>query len=273
MNDSIKQDAKEFGQHVRMGGWRLGLLVARNVKPGTGGPRTGTNTPVSKITARQFAEEANIGIPKGTKTRPNLDRISHERVIAYLTGWETAAEAGHVPHAADLAPTEEPSIDWASLPEWGDFYPPITGGYNGGKDRVPTAKQAAAVIAALPAAEAAAVIAAALDTDEVIEAVKANDDAVDHVFGAAMRLGPERGKTKKAKPNRGLSEMLVTLELMGVLGKIRDLAKEDSDSPLIKECKNLMRETLEILDRIEEADDPEMVEQMFTDFGDLLSSQ
>jgi hypothetical protein len=29
---SLDNDAREFGQHFKQGGWRLGLLVARNVK-------------------------------------------------------------------------------------------------------------------------------------------------------------------------------------------------------------------------------------------------
>ena len=66
--------------------------------------------------------------------------------------------------------------------------------------------------------------------------------------------------------------MTVVFGLIGVLNQIRELAKEDSDSPLIKECKNLMRETLEILDGIEEADDPDTVEKMLSDFGDLLAT-
>ena len=28
---SIDNDAREFGQHLKQGGWRLGLLVARNM--------------------------------------------------------------------------------------------------------------------------------------------------------------------------------------------------------------------------------------------------
>lgn len=34
---TVDSDAREFGQHFRQGGWRLGLLVARNVKPGKAG--------------------------------------------------------------------------------------------------------------------------------------------------------------------------------------------------------------------------------------------
>jgi hypothetical protein len=39
---AITADATEFGNHMRQGGWRLGLLVARNVAvaPGRVAPET-----------------------------------------------------------------------------------------------------------------------------------------------------------------------------------------------------------------------------------------
>jgi hypothetical protein len=36
MEPTTELDAREFGIHVRQGGWRLGLLVARNVEPRKG---------------------------------------------------------------------------------------------------------------------------------------------------------------------------------------------------------------------------------------------
>jgi len=116
-------------------------------------------------------------------------------------------------------------------------------------------------------------ITAALDTPEVIEALAEDDDALEHVLHAVVEAAPKRGKTKRAKPNRQMEEMLITLELMGILGKLRDLAKEDADSPLVVECKSLMRETLGILDGIAEADDPDTVERMFSDLDDFLAAQ
>ena len=132
-------------------------------------------------------------------------------------------------------------------------------------------KSVAKQLAELPPEKAAVVISEALDTPEIIEAVDANEEAADHIFNATTALAGSRGKSG-GKKNRKLEEMTVVLSLIGVLGQIRDLAKEDSDSPLIKECKNLMRETLEILDGIEEADDPDTVEKMLSDFGEFLAS-
>lgn len=120
-------------------------------------------------------------------------------------------------------------------------------------------------------------ILAALDNDEVMQAVEDDEEATDHLFAAVEKFGShgkgEKVKSKKSKQVHRMQEMLITLELSGVLSKLRDLAKEDSSSPLIAACKDLMRETLTILDAIQEADDPETVSQMFSDFEDLLSQQ
>ena len=89
-------DAREFGQFVRQGGWRLGLLVARNCGPG-----------MRKVSITQFSIEARIG----TSTVAN-----------HLAAWERAADENLVPHARDLTPDSEPQISSAELPEWRQFY-------------------------------------------------------------------------------------------------------------------------------------------------------
>jgi hypothetical protein len=75
----VQQDAREFGLHVRQGGWRLGLLVARNVEKGKGEGGGGTDgshrrdrDSDEKVSARKFASVA------GT---------SHDRVLRYLDAW------------------------------------------------------------------------------------------------------------------------------------------------------------------------------------------
>lgn len=86
LNPNIEMDAKEFGEHVRNGGWRLGLLVARSVEPnfGEGRPsKTGEISPVFKISARAFARQAG-----------NIDKNT---VNKYLTAWNLAAADGLVP--------------------------------------------------------------------------------------------------------------------------------------------------------------------------------
>lgn len=106
----IEQDAREFGHHVKQGGWRLGLLVARSVQPGSGTGRpkkTSATAELSKVSAEAFASRANT---------------SGDRVLRFYGAWEAAADAGHVPHAADLEPGQEIDLDAESLPPWTEFY-------------------------------------------------------------------------------------------------------------------------------------------------------
>lgn len=72
-------DALEFGQHVKLGGWRLGLLVARNVEKAKAGVRRGSDfnwNQNGKVNAKQFAEKAGVG---------------HAKVLRYLEAWNKAA--------------------------------------------------------------------------------------------------------------------------------------------------------------------------------------
>lgn len=102
---AITQDAREFGLHMKQGGWRLGLLVARNVVVAPG--RVAPETLAPKVNATEFARRA------GT---------SNDRVIRHYAAWERAANAGLVPHAADLAPGGEVDLDVERLPAWGPIY-------------------------------------------------------------------------------------------------------------------------------------------------------
>jgi hypothetical protein len=111
LNDQIKADAKEYGRHVKQGGWRLGLLVARCVEKGRGtgghpdrGDRYGQD---GKVSASAFARLA------GT---------DNTRVLRYLDAWTRAADTGVVPDADRLHPGVDPRLDWEALPEWGEFY-------------------------------------------------------------------------------------------------------------------------------------------------------
>lgn len=103
--NAINQDAREFGLHMRQGGWRLGLLVARNVVVAPG--RVAPETLLPKVNATAFAKIA------GT---------SNDRVLRHLAAWERAAKAGLVPHAATLNPGSEVDLDVERLPAWGPIY-------------------------------------------------------------------------------------------------------------------------------------------------------
>jgi hypothetical protein len=108
LNPNIEIDAKEFGEHVRNGGWRLGLLVARNVELDSGtGERTdlGQNRPRLKISSRAFARQA--------------DNISKNTVTKYLNAWNLAAADGHVPSSSALSPGQE--VDFSLTDEDGEL--------------------------------------------------------------------------------------------------------------------------------------------------------
>jgi hypothetical protein len=102
---TINQDAREFGLHMRQGGWRLGLLVARNVVVAPG--RVAPETLLPKVNATHFAKIA------GT---------SNDRVLRHLAAWERAANAGLVPHSASLTPGSDVDLDVERLPAWGPIY-------------------------------------------------------------------------------------------------------------------------------------------------------
>lgn len=108
INERTVADAAEFGIHVRQGGWRLGLLVARNVtrsKPGS--TKIVARATIKKVSATQFAKSS------GT---------SADRVLRYLDAWKAAADQGHVPMPDTLTPGEEVDINMLTLPEWSTFY-------------------------------------------------------------------------------------------------------------------------------------------------------
>ena len=110
---SWQNDAREFGLHIKQGGWRLGLLVARNVEMGKGVGGDGKTRHLrnhadgGKVSATAFAAESGIDANK---------------IRRYLDAWGKAADAGHVPPAASLSPDTEPDLDTEALPDWGGFY-------------------------------------------------------------------------------------------------------------------------------------------------------
>lgn len=113
MIESIERDAQEFGIHVRQDKWRLGFLVARNVKPSRGGAgEHKSNRPKSagysdKVSMNDFAKVA--GVARAT-------------VQVYFRTWERAAREGVVPPAEDLSPGKDIELDAEALPDWKEFY-------------------------------------------------------------------------------------------------------------------------------------------------------
>lgn len=130
MSSMTNEDAREFGEHVKHGGWRLGLLVARSVEKGVGNPAVAhaSQSRGVKMSASEFARVS------GTST---------DRVLRYLTGWEKAADQGRVPHASTLAPGQEVTLPDSDVLPWDEFYS-ATGA--GGRPRDSRATDAVTII-------------------------------------------------------------------------------------------------------------------------------
>jgi hypothetical protein len=106
----VHRDATEFGHHIRQGGWRLGLLVARCVFAGKPSARINAHqVEIGKVSTSVFARQAGI---------------DQKTVQRYLNAWDLAAESGLVKRAADLAPGDEPEISVEELPAWSLFSSP-----------------------------------------------------------------------------------------------------------------------------------------------------
>jgi hypothetical protein len=113
----LETDAKEFGVGVRCGGWRLGLLVARNVERKAAGRPSNSSLEMdsaAKVSLTKFAEMAGV---------------SQSHVSYYLAAWELAANAGLVSHAESLSPGEEIDVEVDNIEDednpnthWSHFY-------------------------------------------------------------------------------------------------------------------------------------------------------
>lgn len=118
LNPNIEIDAKEFGEHVRNGGWRLGLLVARSVEVGAGNgvPLSGPTSPKNegsqnceafkKLSLAAFSRKASMSSGGNT-------------VRKYLDAWNMAAADGHVPASSMLSPGQE--VDFSQTDDDGEL--------------------------------------------------------------------------------------------------------------------------------------------------------
>jgi hypothetical protein len=94
----VDDDAREFGQHVKQGGWRLGFLVARCCDPSSKGgrPPKEENRPQvnssGKVSLREFAAKAGV---------------SPAQISYCYKAWQLAAEDGHCAPAEQLSPEDE----------------------------------------------------------------------------------------------------------------------------------------------------------------------
>lgn len=214
VNDTpLSRDAEEFGIYARSGGWRLGLLVARNVERNTGTGRSVATTTLGKVSARAFAEQS------GT---------SADRVLRYLDAWDRAAEAGHVPPAADLRPGIEFDLPAQETVRWADFYDAGRSSNEASVKRsLPALGRAAeadpefAEQAAEKAAEGmtpaakARLAAGLLSDDDVAEALSQDARSESAVRAATKNISAERTKgSEERTPAKVLGHKIETLARM-----------------------------------------------------------
>lgn len=108
----IEMAAREFGQHTRNGGWRLGFLAASSIEVGKGSgtnqytKRGLTNCEASKVSLATFSKLAGLSTGGNTASK-------------YLKAWDKAAVAGYIPRSSDLVPGEE--VDFSKEDDAGNL--------------------------------------------------------------------------------------------------------------------------------------------------------
>jgi hypothetical protein len=223
----IDDDAREYGEHVRHGGWRLALLVARSVERDAGHGGKPIDRAVSKTSATKFA------VMSGT---------THSRVLRHLDAWEKAADAGHVAHAADIEPGQEVALPAAEL--WTTMYDATA---SGGRPRDSKPVDAALIIAKRGAV---AVIAEMTDEQQ-----REMFTALQLLF--EQRADAERGERPRHTPDR-LDQGIMLLAVMKARLRIKeavdalragDVGVLDSDDQLrLHVLITSIRDALDLLD-------------------------
>lgn len=121
MGPNIEIDLKELSEHVRNGGWRLGLLVARSVEIGAGHGGDRRTNQASFLTLDEY--KISLGAAS-SKTG-----ISRNTVKKYLESWDMAATDGIVPPSSELTPGQHFEFDQElHTPKvWDSYFKPPTG--------------------------------------------------------------------------------------------------------------------------------------------------
>lgn len=243
---SYEDDAKEFGLHLKQGGWRLGLLVARNVEKHPPGPksRDRSNRNDLKVSASEFAEKS---------------RTSAARVLRYLDAWDRAAAAGVVPVSALLVPGEElDGLAVDDLPNWGDHYD-ATGSHNMPKDKLPAYEEAAeeagvSAGAVIRAGKNKAAIAAAIKADPAV-ALAARDAIAERDRRQKKSADPHG---KQDAPMTQLVNLQIQLRsakrtLTEALGHVIDLRGITDTDEVRASVAGYVQQLRHVLDLIDEA--------------------
>jgi len=226
----ITKDAEEFGIHVKQGGWRLGLLVARNVERGEAGrPAKNRNArdDFAKVSAQQFAKLSDTSAP---------------RVLRYLDAWNAAADAGHVSASADLSPGDDVDLNVDELPDWNDFYPPGDTNYQRATpERRAAIDEAAEKYGAKPAqvarvAASAPAVAAAVHADRRVaeaaaKALATDDETYQTVRAARVQHLNAEANRSLPPPQASKNERIHRIEEIaeGVIARLGDELDEFSD--------------------------------------------
>lgn len=225
----LNADAREFGLHVKQGGWRLGLLVARNVEKAPAGKRRGSDSNRNqngKVNATEFGHLANVSAAK---------------VLRYLKAWEGAADEGRVAHAVELQPGMEANINADKLPPWSDFYDASA---TGGRPRDDIRKT---INDPETRPKVVAQIAEAMEDPEVAQAVTAvaSTQALLNVDAAAASEGyTRREAVRKPPPDNAASHQLGGDGPVGLAQRLHDESMEPRLHSLYsraKSCENQMQ--------------------------------
>lgn len=211
VDEAITDDATEFGLHMRQGGWRLGLLVARNVKIAPG--RVAPETLLPKINATEFARRA------GT---------SNDRVIRHYAAWQRAANAGLVPDADTLNPANTVDLNVDRLPAWGPIYnAPI-------ERRTPVTRTPRPLPGPITTRRADPIIPAVADTNdphisEALESARVNaEDALTALHAHDAEEDEHAAATRPEARDADLTEDVryAINALMGYARRLFDVARE-----------------------------------------------
>jgi len=120
LNPNTEMDFKELKEHVKSGGWRLGLLVARNVRNDYGSlsrEKPWELEGISRSTWYRQQDETTVNsvtvVSKvHSRTCSKITGISHTEILRYLKAWNLAVADGlPILSSSDLVPGQSVSFD------------------------------------------------------------------------------------------------------------------------------------------------------------------
>jgi hypothetical protein len=252
----IDRDAAEFGLHVKQGGWRLGLLVARNVVNNGPGRRSNSVTAelerTGKTSAETFAKKS--GMPG-----------AGDRILRYLKAWDAAAADEIVPASAELVPGEElDGLEIDNLPSWTDYYDGANvdffpGKYGRDPATTPAYAEEAAKVgvttgSAIRAGSSKGALAAAIKADPKVAAVAR--EAIAERDASFKKARDKQAGSKQDAPIEQFSNLHVQLrsakraltEALGYVIDIRGVTDTDEVRAAVSGYVGQLRHVLDLID-------------------------